>query len=247
MSTEHRTWSRGVFRVEYRGRKDRLPFPRQAGSFYHWSKVHGSNNIMFASKIWGLRATGIMQGVVYGTRNDAMGTDPDMRTRIDFDQSFGTVINRFVCSAVIDEKLTLYGNCHQKRGFLPLQDSMQCLTLAIENPADAGEYRAFNQFEEVYSVVELPNKVREIGNTAGLDVNITNYQNPRIEVQDHRYSPDHKHLLDLGFVPTHDMASEISAMFEDLIPQRDRISEHRDRLVPDIHWDGSKGRVNLIK
>jgi UDP-sulfoquinovose synthase len=236
----------GFFEIEYKGRKDRLPFPRQAGSFYHWSKVHGSNNIMFASKIWGLRATDIMQGVVYGTRTDAMGSDPAMRTRLDFDQSFGTAINRFVCSAVVGENITLYGNGHQKRGFLPLRDSMQCLALAIENPADEGEYRVFNQFEEVYSVTELANKVSKVGKDAGLDVNIANYQNPRIEAQDHHYSPEHQNLLDLGYEPTTDMDAEIATMFEDLIPQKDRITEYRDALIPDIHWDGTKGRVGLI-
>ena len=236
----------GFFEIEYKGRKDRLPFPRQAGSFYHWSKVHGSNNIMFASKIWGLRATDIMQGVVYGTRTDAMGSDPAMRTRLDFDQSFGTAINRFVCSAVVGENITLYGNGHQKRGFLPLRDSMQCLALAIENPVDEGEYRVFNQFEEVYSVTELANKVSKVGKDAGLDVNIANYQNPRIEAQDHHYSPEHQNLLDLGYEPTTDMDAEIATMFEDLIPQKDRITEYRDALIPDIHWDGTKGRVGLI-
>jgi UDP-sulfoquinovose synthase len=236
----------GFFEIEYKGRKDRLPFPRQAGSFYHWSKVHGSNNIMFASKIWGLRATDIMQGVVYGTTNDAMGTDEDMQTRLDFDQSFGTAINRFVCSAVIDEPLTLFGNGHQKRGFLPLKDSMQCLTLAIEKPAAGGEYRVLNQFEEVYSVVELADKVREVGSTFGLDVKIANYQNPRIEAQDHHYSPEHQNLLDLGYKPTRDMASELEDMFKALIPQKSRIAEHRDALIPDIRWDGSKGRVDEI-
>lgn len=133
----------GFFEIEYRGRKDRLPFPRQAGSWYHWSKVHGSNNIMFACKIWGLRSTDIMQGVVYGTRIDEMDSEP-LLTRLDFDQCFGTAINRFCCQAVIGEPLTPFGKGHQRRGFLPLRDSMQCLTLAIENPPEAGEYRVFN-------------------------------------------------------------------------------------------------------
>lgn len=236
----------GFFEIEYRGRKDRLPFPRQAGSFYHLSKVHGSNNVMFACKMWGMRATDIMQGVVYGTRTEAMGDDPAMRTRLDFDQAFGTAINRFVCSATIGEKITLFGDGSQKRGFLPLRDSMQCLTLAIENPPSPGEYRVFNQFEEVYAVAELANTVKDVGDTLGLNVEIANYQNPRIEAYDHYYNPDHQHLLDLGYQPTHDMKSELKQMFEDLLPQRDRIARHRAVLVPDIHWDGSRRRVKLI-
>ena len=154
----------GFFEIEYRGRKDTLPFPRQAGSWYHQTKVHDSNNIMMACKIWGLRSTDIMQGVVYGTRIDEMGNDERLLTRFDFDQCFGTAINRFCAQAVIGHPLTPYGKGHQKRGFLPLRDSMQCLTIAIENPPKKGEYRVFNQFEEVYDLYELAIKVQKVGN-----------------------------------------------------------------------------------
>ncbi|HIE55003.1 MAG TPA: NAD-dependent epimerase/dehydratase family protein, partial [Chromatiaceae bacterium] len=150
----------GFFTIEYRGRKDTLPFPRQAGSWYHQTKVHDSHNIMFACKIWGLRSTDIMQGVVFGTRIDEMGDDERLLTRFDFDQCFGTAVNRFCAQAVIGHPLTPYGRGHQRRGFLPLRDSMQCLTLAIENPPKEGEYRVFNQFEEVYDIYELAEKVK---------------------------------------------------------------------------------------
>ena len=129
----------GFFEVEFRGRKDYMPFPRQANSFYHLTKVHDTNNTMFACKTWGLRSTDIMQGVVFGTRIDEMGEDPRLRSRLDFDQCFGTAINRFACQAVIGHPLTVYGSGGQTRGFLPLRDSMQCLTIAIENPPKPGE------------------------------------------------------------------------------------------------------------
>ena len=157
----------GFFEVEYRGRKDRLPFPRQANSWYHLSKVHDSANVTFACRVWGLRSTDIMQGVVYGTRVEAMDTtDPRCRTRLDFDQCFGTALNRYCAQAVIGEPLTVYGSGGQKRGFLPLRDSIQCLTLALENPPARGEYRVFNQFEDVYDVATLAGKVQEVGRDA---------------------------------------------------------------------------------
>jgi len=140
----------GFFEIEYRGRKDRLPFPRQAGSWYHQTKVHDSDNVMMACRIWGLRSTDVMQGVVYGTRIDEMGDDERLLTRFDFDQCFGTAINRFCAMAVAGVPIMPYGKGRQKRGFLPLRDSMQCLAIAIENPPEPGEYRVFNQFEEVY-------------------------------------------------------------------------------------------------
>jgi UDP-sulfoquinovose synthase len=237
----------GFFEVEYRGRKDRMPFPRQAGSWYHWSKVHGSNNVMFATKIWGLRATDIMQGVVFGTRIDAMADDPRLCTRLDFDQAFGTAINRFCCQSVIGHPLTPYGKGHQKRGFLPLCDSMQCLTLAIENPSGPGEYRVFNQFENVYDITQLALMVQGVAADLGLPVEIRNLDNPRQELEEHYFNPDRKHLIDLGYQPTQDMKAELRVMLSDLILQRDRIEAKREALIPDVHWNGARGKAQFIQ
>jgi UDP-sulfoquinovose synthase len=236
----------GFFEVEFRDRKDRLPFPRQAGSWYHWSKVHGSNNLMFACKIWNLRATDIMQGVVFGTRIDEMQGDPRLMTRLDFDQAFGTAVNRFCCQAVIDHPLTLFGNGHQKRGFLPLRDSMQCLTLALENPPVAGEYRVFNQFEEVYDIRGLALKVQKVSAELGIDVRIRSLENPRTESQDHYYNPDHAHLSKLGYRPTHSVEEELRIMLADLVKSRDRVAVKRDVLIPDVRWQGQRTKVKFI-
>lgn len=236
----------GFFEVEFRGRRDTLPFPRQAGSFYHWSKVHDSNNTMFACQMWGLRSTDIMQGVVFGTHIDEMGDEPRLRTRLDFDQCFGTIINRFCCQAVIGHPLTLYGSGHQTRGFLPLRDSMQCLTIAIENPPDAGEYRVFNQFEECYSIDDLAGIVQMVGQACGLDVEIRYFDNPRQEAATHYYNPDRRKLVDLGYQPTHDVASEIRLMLADLMRYRERILAKQDLLIPDIRWDGTRHRSQVI-
>lgn len=237
----------GFFEIEYRNRKDRLPFPRQAGSWYHWSKVHDSNNVMFACKIWGLRSTDIMQGVVFGTRIDEMNGDDRMLTRLDVDQCFGTAVNRFCAQAVIQHPLTPFGKGFQKRGFLPLRDSMQCLTLAIENPPSAGEYRVFNQFEEVYDVTELALKVQRVGKQLGLEVEVRNLENPRMELEEHYYNPDHQHLLDLGYRPSHDVETEMKIMMEDLLGQRESIERHREVLIPDIRWDGTRRRSTFLE
>ena len=236
----------GFFDIEYRGRKDRLPFPRQAGSWYHWSKVHGSNNIWFATRIWGIRATDIMQGVVFGTRIDEMGDDERLLTRLDFDEAFGTAINRFCCQAVIGHPLTPFGKGHQKRGFLPLRDSMQCLTLILENPPKAGEYRVLNQFEEVYDVTDLALKVKKVSSRLGLDVEVRNLENPRMEMEEHYYNPDHRGLFDLGYQPTHDVEAEMAIMLRDLMKYRDRIEAKRDVLIPEVRWDGRRKKVGFL-
>jgi UDP-sulfoquinovose synthase len=236
----------GFFTIEYRGRTDTLPFPRQAGSWYHQTKVHDTNNIMFACKIWGLRSTDIMQGVVFGTRIDEMGGDERLLTRFDFDQCFGTAINRFCAQAVIGQPISPFGKGRQRRGFLPLRDSMQCLTIALENPPNEGEYRVFNQFEEVYDVTELALKVQKVGGSLGWNIEVRNVENPRMEREEHYYNPDHRHLLDLGYRPTHDVESEMRIMLDDLMKYRTRIDARREALTPDIHWDGSRRKVKFI-
>ncbi|MEW6139816.1 MAG: NAD-dependent epimerase/dehydratase family protein [Thermodesulfobacteriota bacterium] len=237
----------GYFTIEYRGRTDTLPFPRQAGSWYHQTKVHDSNNVMMACKLWKLRSTDIMQGVVYGTWISEMGDDERLLTRFDFDQCFGTAINRYCAQAVIGQPLTPYGKGHQRRGFLPLRDSMQCLTLAIENPAQAGECRVFNQFEEVYDLTDLALKVQKVGRILGLDVEVRNVENPRMELEEHYFNPDHQHLLDLGYQPTHDMEAELERMLKDLIRYRGRIEARSESLIPDIRWDGTRRSVAYIR
>jgi UDP-sulfoquinovose synthase len=237
----------GFFEIEYRGRKDKLPFPRQAGSWYHWSKVSGSNNVMMACKLYGLHATDVMQGVVFGTRIDEMRGDDRLLTRLDFDECFGTAVNRYCCQAVIGHPITPYGKGHQKRGFLPLRDSMQCLALALDNPPDAGEYRVFNQFEEVYDVTELAEKVARVAGDLGLDAEVNNLENPRAEKEEHHYNPDHRKLLELGYRPTHDVEAELRIMFNDLIKYRERIVERKESLIPTVRWDGRRQKVRFLQ
>ena len=237
----------GFFTIEYRGRTATLPFPRQAGSWYHQTKVHDSHNIMFACKIWGLRSTDIMQGVVFGTRIDEMGEDERLLTRFDFDECFGTVINRYCAEAVIGHPISPFGTGKHSRGFLQLRDSMQCLTLAINNPPKEGEYRTFNQFEEVYSIIELAEKVKKVGDEFDLNVEIRNLENPRIEMEEHYYNPDHRHLLHLGYKPTHDVEQELRLMIQDLIKYKDRIDEKRELLIPEVRWDGTRRKSRFLR
>jgi UDP-sulfoquinovose synthase len=237
----------GFFEIEYRGRKDVLPFPKQAGSWYHQTKVHDTHNVMMACRLWGLRSTDIMQGVVFGTRIDEMGEDERLVTRLDFDQCFGTAINRYCAQCVIGMPLTPFGKGHQRRGFLPLRDSMQCLTLAIENPPEAGQYRVFNQFEEVYDLTEVALKVRNVAAGLGLTVDVRNVENPRTEPEEHYYNPDRKHLVDLGYRPSGDIEAEIEATLRDLMQYKGRIEARAHALVPDIRWDGSRRKVAYLK
>ena len=235
----------GFFEVEFRGRRARLPFPRLASSWYHWSKVHGSNNIMFARKISGLRATDVMQGVVFGTRIDGMEKDHRLLTRVDFDQAFGTAINRFCCQAVIGHPLTPFGKGHQRRGFLPLRDSMQCLTLALEKPAAAGEYRVFNQFTETFSILQLAELVVEQARRLGLSATVRHLENPRVELEDHHYNPAHSKLLELGLTP-HFLCDELlDSMIVTILKHKQRIKQ--EIILPKVKWNGKEQEVEELK
>jgi UDP-sulfoquinovose synthase len=192
----------GYIEIEHKGRKDTLPFPKLPGSLYHCSKVHDSTNIHFACRTWGLRATDLNQGVVYGIETEETASDERLITRFDYDEIFGTVLNRFCVQAVIGHPLTVYGSGGQTRGFLNIRDTLACVELAAANPADAGEFRVFNQFTEQFSVLELAELVKGAAEHLGYTVQIDHVDNPRVEKEEHYYNAIHTKLLDLGLEPT---------------------------------------------
>jgi UDP-sulfoquinovose synthase len=192
----------GFIEIEHNGRRDLLPFPKVPGSLYHLSKVHDSNNLHFACRVWGLRATDLNQGVVYGIETPETKLDERLNTRFDYDESFGTALNRFCVQAVIGHPLTVYGTGGQTRGFLNIVDTLQCVELTAANPVDAGVYRVFNQFTEVFTVAELAELVRHAGGEVGIDVQVNNLSNPRFELEEHYYNPTHTGLPSLGLQPT---------------------------------------------
>ena len=185
----------GFLEIEHHGRTDILPFPKQPGSFYHLSKVHDSHNIMFACRTWNLRATDLNQGVVYGVETEYT-KGSGLPTSFHYDHIFGTVINRFIVQAVLGKPLTVYGSGKQTRGFINIEDTMKCVELAALNPPKAGEYRVFNQFTELFSVLELARKVSNITGTE-----IQHIKNPRKEAEEHYYNPTHSKLEELGLDP----------------------------------------------
>ncbi|MDX6625848.1 MAG: UDP-sulfoquinovose synthase [Solirubrobacterales bacterium] len=191
----------GYIEIEHKGRKDTLPFPKLPASLYHCSKVHDSTNIHFACRTWGLRATDLNQGVVYGIATEETARDERLINRFDYDEIFGTVLNRFCLQAVIGHPLTVYGAGTQTRGFLNIRDTLACVELAVANPAERGDFRVFNQFTEQFSVIELAELVKGAAEHLGYAVEIQHYDNPRVEKEEHYYNAVHTKLLDLGLEP----------------------------------------------
>jgi UDP-sulfoquinovose synthase len=191
----------GYIEISHKGRSDTLPFPKLPGSLYHCSKVHDSTNIHFACRTWGLRATDLNQGVVYGIETEETVKDERLITRFDYDELFGTVLNRFCLQAVIGHPLTVYGEGNQTRSFLNIRDTLACVGIAVKNPAAAGEFRVFNQFTEQFSVMQLAELVKDAGAHLGYEVDIQHYDNPRVEKEEHYYNAVNSNLLDLGLQP----------------------------------------------
>src|SRR3954469_20259379 len=224
----------GFIEIEHKGRTDTLPFPKLPGSLYHLSKVHDSNNIHFACRIWGLRSTDLNQGVVYGIETDETAQDERLCTRFDYDEWFGTVLNRFCVQAVIGHPLTVYGKGGQTRGFLNIRDTLQCVELAVENPADAGEFRVYNQFTESFSVSELAELVQRSAAEVGFEIDIDHIENPRVEAEEHYYNPVHTKLLDLGLKPSYLGDELVRSMLKTIERHRGRVID--SAIDPRTQW-----------
>jgi UDP-sulfoquinovose synthase len=228
----------GYIEIEHRGRRDTLPFPKLPASLYHCSKVHDSTNIHFACRTWGLRATDLNQGVVYGIATEESARDERLITRFDYDEIFGTVLNRFCLQAVIGHPLTVYGAGTQTRGFLNIRDTIQCVELAAANPAEAGEFRVFNQFTEQFSVIELARLVKHAAEHLGYSVEIDHVDNPRVEKEKHYYNAIHTKLLDLGLEPTLLGEELVESMIHAIERHKGRVIE--TAIDPRTRWNPAK-------
>jgi UDP-sulfoquinovose synthase len=215
----------GYIDITHNGRTDRLPFPKVPGSMYHLSKVHDSHNLHFTCRIWGLRATDLNQGVVYGAGTPETALHRELATRFDYDGIWGTVLNRFCAQAAIGQPLSVHGKGGQTRGFLDIRDTVRCIELAALNPPAAGEFRVFNQFTEQFSIQELADRVQHARAEHGLTTEIVHQPNPRVELDTHYYNAKHQHLLDLGLQP-HALAD---TLIEDVIAVVER---HAGRVRP---------------
>jgi UDP-sulfoquinovose synthase len=229
----------GYLRVEHNGRSHEFLYPKTAGSLYHLSKVHDSHNIHFACRIWGLRATELNQGVVYGVETDESALDPRLATSFHYDEVFGTALNRFCVQAVAGEPITPYGRGGQTRGYINIRDTMACVELTMLNPAGAGELRVFNQFTEQFTVSQLAHKVQDTARELGIEASIVHAPNPRVEAEEHYYNAKHTKLLELGLEPNLLGPELIRSMIKTIARHADKID--RSKLLMGIRWAPERG------
>jgi len=221
----------GWIEIHHKGRTDTLLYPKRPGSFYHLSKVHDSHNIEFACRVWGMRATDLNQGIVYGQATDETSLDPLLATRLDYDAVFGTVLNRMVVQAVLGLPLTVYGQGGQIRGLINIVDTVECIRISCENPPDRGEFRVFNQFTEQMSVLEI---AQTVARTYPGRCEIAGIDNPRVEAESHYYRAAHTRLLELGLVPHLLSETLLSSLFGIVDRHRDRVNP--EAVLPGIRW-----------
>jgi UDP-sulfoquinovose synthase len=224
----------GYITIEHNGRSDTLPYPKQPGSMYHLSKVHDSHNIHFACKIWGLRATDLNQGIVYGVLTEETGMDELLINRLDYDGVFGTALNRFCIQAAVGHPLTVYGKGGQTRGMLDIRDTVRCVELALLTPAQPGEFRVFNQFTELFGISEIAHTVAKAGAALGLKVEVRNYDNPRIEKEEHYFNAKNTKLLDLGLQPHLLSESLLDSLLNFAVKYKHRVDERQ--ILPKVKW-----------
>jgi UDP-sulfoquinovose synthase len=228
----------GWLDVTHKGRTDRVLYPKRPGSFYHLTKVHDSHNIEFACRVWGLRATDLNQGVVYGQQTPQTALDDRLATRFDYDAIFGTVLNRFVVQAVLGEPLSIYGEGGQTRGVIDIRDTVECLRLTSEQPAERGEFRVFNQMTESMTITEI---AKVVATSYPAEVSIENIENPRVEEEAHYYSVVHTGLLELGLTPHCLSETLIASMFD--VAERYKHRVDRAALLPLVNWRRAANRV----
>ena len=231
--------SEGPVTVTKNGRKDKLMFPRTGQSWYHLSKVFDTHNVLLANRVHGLTSTDVMQGVVYGSLTDEV-VDDSLATRFDFDSIWGTVINKYVVQAVLLNKLLIYGKGRQTRGYLSLYDSIQCLTLLLDNPPERGEYRLVNQIDETFDTIQLARRVARVAEGFGIDPEFEQVENPRVEKEEHYFKVEHKVLPSLGFTRTKEMEEVLKEIFRTVIANKARATKMRSLLAPSVSWGGRK-------
>jgi UDP-sulfoquinovose synthase len=234
----------GYLDVTHKGRSHTFLYPKTPGSMYHLSKVHDSHNIHFATRIWGLRATDLNQGVVYGVETDESALDPRLVTSFHYDEVFGTALNRFCVQAVVGHPLTVYGAGGQTRGYLNIRDTIACVALAAANPAGPGELRVFNQFTEQFTVLELAERVKAAGEHLGWSVSIAHTDNPRKELEEHYYNARHSALLELGLEPRYLNEELIDTMLDRIAAQRDRVNQAS--FVQNVRWVPQPGAAGVL-
>jgi UDP-sulfoquinovose synthase len=224
----------GWIEINHKGRKDKFLFPRQGNSIYHTTKIMDTDLLWFGVRMWDLKVTDLMQGPVYGIETEETKIDKRLNTIFNYDEIFGTIINRFIAQAVIGHPLTVYGKGGQTRGYLNITDTLQCVHKSAISPAKSGELRIFNQITETFSVNEIAKIIHNVGIERGHKVDINHIKNPRKESEEHYYNPIYQGLVEIGVEPNYLSKETVSDIFE--IVERYSQNIKKEVIFRGIKW-----------
>jgi UDP-sulfoquinovose synthase len=125
----------------------------------------------------------------------------------------------------------VYGAGGQTRGIIDIRDTVECVRLAVENPAARGEYRVFNQMTESMSVAEI---AKVVARAVARPVEIEYLDNPRVESENHHYNVVHTRLVELGLKPHLLSDTLVTSLIGVVERHRDRID--LDAVRPSVDW-----------
>jgi len=224
----------GWLEIEHKGRKGKFLYPRAAGSLYHTTKVMDTDLMWFGVRMWDLKVTDLMQGPVYGIETEESLIDDRLNTLFNYDEIFGTIINRFIVQAVVDYPLTVYGKGGQTRGYLNIKDTLQCIEMSEKTPAKLGELRIFNQIMECFSANQIAEQVERVGNSLGYNVKVDHIENPRKEAEEHYYNPTYQGLIEIGVEPHFLTDETMTGIFKTVEKFKSNI--RKDVIFKGVKW-----------
>ncbi len=224
----------GWLDIEHKGRKDKFLFPRQASSLYHTTKIMDTDLEWFGVRMWDLRITDLMQGPVYGIETEESNIDERLKTLFNYDEVFGTIVNRFIVQSIVGYPLTVYGQGGQTRGYLNIKDTLQCIEMSEKTPAQKGELRIMNQIMETFTANQLAGLTQKVGNKLGYDVIIDHIENPRKEAEEHYYNPSYQGLQDIGVMPHYLTEEVMEKMFKTVEKYKNNI--RKDVIFKGVKW-----------
>lgn len=227
----------GYIKISHKGRQsNEMIYPRRPGSIYHASKTSSTYLIDFLARTWGFRCTDIQQSIVFGLYT-VEADQTGIYSRFDSDESGGTVLNRFIVQALLDMPLTIYGEGKHQRGFLSLNDSVQALEIAVNNPAQEGHVQVWNQLSEWHSMNDVADMVVRALGKRGVEVKTCHIDSPRTEYTgEHYYRYIIQKLSKLGYKPTRTIEEEVEYVYNLLLPYKDRLDPLRNVVMPKITW-----------
>ena len=238
--------SEGYFFPEHNGKKaDRqMPYPREADDIYHTSKINDTNYVSLVCRKWNLRITDVMQSTIFGFITEEMAGCEELFTRFDYDEYFGTVVNRFLTQVVAGHTLTVYGTGHQRTGLMALRDSVTSLASFTDDAPPAGTHRVINHVTESnYSINELAQTIKTIAGSEGYIVNIKNEFDPRNEKPETK----HRYGIETGYVNDNIKPTPFKSVVKESL---EYIEKYKHRILervfaPKLDWDESHKNGNL--